>query len=63
MALMTAARPARIGLATLPTPLAAAPRLPQAPRAGSLCADGADMVFWPTGGLLDAVAVAAGARP
>jgi 1-aminocyclopropane-1-carboxylate deaminase/D-cysteine desulfhydrase-like pyridoxal-dependent ACC family enzyme len=26
------------------------------------CADGGDMVFWHTGGLLDAVAVAAGAR-
>jgi len=27
------------------------------------CADGGDMVFWHTGGLLDAVAVAAGAQP
>jgi len=59
MALMTAAPPARIRLAALPTPLTAAPRLAPVPR----YADVGDMVFWPTGGRLDAVAMAAGARP
>ena len=50
MALMTAARPARIRLATLPTPLAAAPRLAQALRAGSLYVKRDDLTGFAFGG-------------
>ncbi len=50
MALMTAARPARIRLATLPTPLAAAPRLAQALRAGALYIKRDDLTGFAIGG-------------
>jgi 1-aminocyclopropane-1-carboxylate deaminase/D-cysteine desulfhydrase-like pyridoxal-dependent ACC family enzyme len=47
---MTAARPARIRLATLPTPLAAMPRLAQALRAGSLYVKRDDLTGFAIGG-------------
>ena len=47
---MTAARPARIRLAILPTPLAAAPRLGQALGAGPLYAKRDDLTGFATGG-------------
>jgi D-cysteine desulfhydrase len=50
MALMTAACPARVRLATLPTPLAAAPRLAQALRAGSLYVKRDDLTGFAIGG-------------
>jgi len=50
MALMTAAYPARIRLATLPTPLAAAPRLAQAVRAGALYIKRDDLTGFAIGG-------------
>jgi D-cysteine desulfhydrase len=50
MALMTAARPTRIRLATLPTPLAAAPRLAQALRAGPLYVKRDDLTGFAIGG-------------
>ncbi len=50
MALMTAPRPARIRLATLPTPLVAAPRLAQALRAGALYIKRDDLTGFAVGG-------------
>jgi 1-aminocyclopropane-1-carboxylate deaminase/D-cysteine desulfhydrase-like pyridoxal-dependent ACC family enzyme len=50
MALMAAARPGRIRLATLPTPLVAAPRLGQALRAGSLYVKRDDLTGFAIGG-------------
>jgi len=50
MALMTAARPARIRLATLPTPLTAAPRLAQALRSGPLYVKRDDLTGFAMGG-------------
>ena len=50
MAVMTAARPARIRLATLPTPLAAAPRLAQVLRAGPLYVKRDDLTGFAFGG-------------
>jgi D-cysteine desulfhydrase len=50
MAVMTAARPARIRLATLPTPLAAAPRLAQALRSGALYVKRDDLTGFAIGG-------------
>lgn len=50
MAVMTAARPARIRLATLPTPLVAAPRLAQALRTGALYIKRDDLTGFAIGG-------------
>jgi 1-aminocyclopropane-1-carboxylate deaminase/D-cysteine desulfhydrase-like pyridoxal-dependent ACC family enzyme len=50
MALMTAASPARIRLATLPTPLAGAPRLAQVLRAGALYIKRDDLTGFAIGG-------------
>ena len=50
MAMMTAARPARIRLATLPTPLIAAPRLAQALRTGALYVKRDDLTGFAIGG-------------
>jgi 1-aminocyclopropane-1-carboxylate deaminase/D-cysteine desulfhydrase-like pyridoxal-dependent ACC family enzyme len=50
MAVMTAAHPARIRLATLPTPLVAAPRLAQALRAGALYIKRDDLTGFAIGG-------------
>jgi 1-aminocyclopropane-1-carboxylate deaminase/D-cysteine desulfhydrase-like pyridoxal-dependent ACC family enzyme len=50
MAVMPAARPARVRLATLPTPLVAAPRLAQALRAGALYVKRDDLTGFAFGG-------------